>query len=125
MNTKRGEFVLLAGISTTSTQYILSEHYAVHCQLDLCKAPFERKEITYRKVKATEMVSLRSELANPDLINTTRSNVTSLIERFESTLSKLLNAYALVKRGTVTIRPYAPWYNDSINKQEKTREKVK
>ena len=47
-----------------------------------------------------------------------------LVANFEITLTNLLDRHAPIKKRTITLRPYAPWYNDSIDVEKKKRRKL-
>ena len=51
-------------------------------------------------------------------------DLTSLVENFEITLTNVLDAHAPIKKRTITFRPYAPWYNDSIDVEKRKRRKL-
>ena len=42
-----------------------------------------------------------------------------LVENFEITLTNLLDTYAPIKKRTITLGPYAPWYKDSIDVEKR------
>ena len=44
-----------------------------------------------------------------------------LIGNFEITMANLLDTHAPIKKRTITLRPYAPWYNDSIDAEKRKR----
>ena len=47
-----------------------------------------------------------------------------LVENFETTLTSLLDTHAPIKKRTITLRPYAPGYNDSIDDETKKRRRL-
>ena len=81
--------------------------------------------MTYRKLRSVDIDLLRSDLNGTSLIaNDTNLDISSLIENYESTLSELLKTHAPEKRRIITLRPHAPWYNDSINVEKKKRRRL-
>ena len=51
-------------------------------------------------------------------------DLTPLVENFEITLTNVLDTHASIKKRTITFRPYAPWYNDSIDVEKRKRRKL-
>ena len=47
----------------------LCDHYAIQSQLKLKKPPFERKEITYRKLGSVDIESLRTDIKSSSLLS--------------------------------------------------------
>ena len=98
----------------------LFDHYAIHSQMKLKKPFFEQREITYRKHRAVNTQSLQTDIKSLTLLSDySDMDLRSLVENFENTLTNLLDTYAPIKRRTVTLRPYAPWINDSIDVEKK------
>ena len=103
----------------------LFDHYAVHSQVKLKKPFFQRREITYRKLKAVDTESLQNDIKLSTLLSDyTGLDLVPLIENFENTLSNLLDTHAPIKKRTIILRPHAPWYNDSIDVEKKKRRKL-
>ena len=51
-------------------------------------------------------------------------SVSELSDRYQSVLSSLLEARALLQRKTISARPSVPWYNNEIASQKKLRRKL-
>ena len=47
-----------------------------------------------------------------------------LAENFEITLTNLLDTHVPIKKRTTTLRPYAPWCNDSVDAEKRKRRKL-
>ena len=101
---------------------LLSDHSAVHCKLRLKKPPLEQVEVEYRKLRSIDMDCLCNDLKKSALISADNyTDLPTLIDEYENTLKNILDIHATIKRRTVTLRPFAVWYNDSINEKKKKR----
>ena len=100
----------------------LFDHYAIHSQVKLNKPSFERKEITYRKLRAVSIEALQTDIKSSTLLSDySDMDLMPLVGNFEIILANLLDTHAPIKKRTITLRPYAPWYNDSIDAEKRKR----
>ena len=98
----------------------LFDHYDIHSEMKLKKPFFERREITCRKHRAVTTESLQTDIKSLTLLSDfSDMDLMPLVENFENTLTNLLDTHAPIKRRTITLRPYAPWINDSIDVEKK------
>ena len=103
----------------------LFDHYAIHSQVKLKKPSFERKEIPYRKLRAVTIEALQTDTkSSTSLSDYSDMDLMPLAENFEITLSDLLDTHAPNKKRAITLRPYALWYNDSIDVEKRKRRKL-
>ena len=103
----------------------LFDHYAIRSQVKLKKPSFEQKEIIYRKLRAVDIEALQTDIKSSTLLSDySDMDLTSLVENFEITLTNVLDAHAPIKKRTITFRPYAPWYNDSIDVEKRKPRKL-
>ncbi|KAK3754683.1 hypothetical protein QZH41_015382 [Actinostola sp. cb2023] len=105
---------------------VISDHLAVCCTLSIPKKAFERKEVSYRKIKSIDMGQLRediknSRLADPDSVS---GDLDILTRRYNTVPSELLDKHAPLKKRTITLRPAAPWYTDAIRDEKQKRRKL-
>ena len=103
----------------------LFDHYAIRSQVKLKKPSFEQKEIIYRKLRAVNIEALQTDIKSSTLLSDySDMDLTPLVENFEITLTNVLDTHAPIKKRTITFRPYAPWYNDSIDVEKRKRRKL-
>ena len=103
----------------------LFDHYAIRSQVKIKKPSFEQKEIIYRKLRAVDIEALQTDIKSSTLLSDySNMDLTCLVENFEITLTNALDAHAPIKKRTITFRPYAPWYNDSIDVEKRKRRKL-
>ena len=94
----------------------LCDHYAVHSQVKLKKPPFERKVDIESPRTDIKSSTLLSDYSGMDLI--------PLVDNFENILTDLLHAQAPIKKRSIILRPHAPWYNNSIDAENKKRREL-
>ena len=104
---------------------VLSDHYLVSCVLSIPKISFERKELAFRKLKTVNVSQLRTDIHNSSLLdgNHSTSDLNDLTAKYNTVLRDLLDRHAPVLKRHITVRPSAPWYNESINEQKRLRRK--
>ena len=103
---------------------MLSDHSAVHCKLRLKKPPLERMEITYRKLRSVNMDSFNEDLKQSDLLTTNAFDLMDLTEKYENTLTEILQRHAPLKRRMITLRLSAPWYHEGISNAKRKRRRL-
>ena len=104
---------------------VISDHFAVHCQLALLKPPFEKKEISYRKLRSIDKTAFCDDIAKSPLMTVSDFMSTSeLVDLYNKELSDILEQHAPLKKCIVTLRPAAPWYSDEIRKEKSKRRKL-
>ena len=104
---------------------VISDHFAVHCQLALFKPPFEKKEISYRKLRSIDKTAFCEDIAKSPLMTISDFMSTSeLVDLYNKELSDILEQHAPLKKCIVTLRPAAPWYSDEIRKEKLKRRKL-
>ena len=90
------------------------------------KPPFEKKEITYRKLRSIDRLALHDDILKSRLMTTDRLSLSAseLVVLYNSELSTILERLAPLKKRIVTLRPAAPWYSDDIRKAKSIRRKL-
>ena len=100
---------------------MISDHYAVRCKVLLAKPPFERKEIAYRGLKRMDFARFRKDINNLKLMENDDSSLNDLIDRYNTTLSALLDDHAPIRKKVITLHPATPWFTAEIQKQKVIR----
>lgn len=98
----------------------LSDHYAVLCELRLQKSNFERKPVNSRNLRTLRMESFCTDFidAFPDEQCT---DLSSLVDKYDSTLLSLVDKHVPVKHRWITVRPTAIWYTPEVTEQKRIR----
>jgi hypothetical protein len=111
-------------VESTKVDCFISDHKAVHCQLNLQKPEHAKKHTTYRKLKQINQKDFALDVSESDLIKNPKSDLSALIDQYNTTLNSLLDKHAPLKQRTVTIRPSNPWYTDEISEAKKLRKRL-
>ena len=90
----------------TLSSHLPSDHCAVISFLDLGKFKDQRLTIASRKISEIDLDSFRSDILESELRLAPADDVDTLIEQYNSTLSRLLNKHAPLK--TRSIPFYSP-----------------
>ena len=102
-----------------------SDHFAVHCKLNLQKPGYAKNLVTYRKLKAINCTDFECDIENSELITSPKPDlITGLINQYNETLRALLNKHAPMKSRSVTLRPRNPWYNEEITDAKRKRKRL-
>ena len=99
----------------------ISDHFAVHCDLQFKKPPLERKEITCRKIRSIDFTDFRYNLSNSCLVLDPADDLEALVRQYNVTLRSMLDTHAPLKTRTVTVRPYSPWFTEEIAIEKRKR----
>ena len=63
-----------------------SDHFAVHCKLNLQKPGYAKNLVTYRKLKAINRIDFECDTGNSELITSPKPDLTGLINQYNETL---------------------------------------
>ena len=63
-----------------------SDHFAVHCKLNLQKPGYAKNLVTYRKLKAINRTDFECDIENSELITSPKPDLTGLINQYNETL---------------------------------------
>ena len=110
--------------SAPTTDYFLSDHCSVLCDLHVVKPALPTKTISYRKIKDIDRQILRDELAETKLCLNSPNTLDDLVECYNSTLSSLLDRHAPLLTKRFKIRPLVLWFNNDIKQARKERRRA-
>ena len=102
----------------------LSDHFAVHCTLKLTKPRAEQHQIRYRQLSSIDMNALRKDLKDSTVLQETITDLPTLVDKYETELTRVLDIHAPEKKRMITVRPAAAWYNDDIDREKRKRRKL-
>ena len=94
----------------------ISDHYAVHCSLDLERPPPARKTVTTRPLRTMDSEQFRTgALESLSAINFKTDSITSCVESYNNSLSELIDRLAPQKTRSVVVKPSSPWMTEDIH----------
>ena len=100
---------------------------AIHFHLKLKKPVFDKKLITFRKLRSIDFNKFGSQVLNsnlPSLFAEPLPCLDTLITQYNDVLSSILDIHALLGTKTVTLRPAAAWYSEEISSLKKHRRRL-
>ena len=101
-------------VDNLSVGSLLSDHFAIHFNLNVGKPPPLREFVQYRKLKSVNHQQLNEDLHNAGLVHESGNDVNQLVTQYNDQLSELLDIHAPMKNAKLVIKPRAPWYTPSI-----------
>ena len=111
----REDDTIITTANVNNTPSFKSDHFWVHCELNIAKPPLPTKTVSYRKMKAIDLEQFSKDVTCSNLTNI--DNFTcpdDVVNAYNSVLRELLNKHAPMKKKTITIHPKNPWYNADI-----------
>jgi len=102
----------------------LSDHFAVHCTLKLSKPRAEQHEIRYRKLRSVDMSALCKDLGDSIVLQENITDLPTLVDKYETELTRVLDIHAPEKKQTITVRPTAAWCDGDIDREKRKRQKL-
>ncbi len=99
-----------------------SDHKAVLASLDFSRPGTSKKLVAYRKLREIDIDAFKKDISS-SLVSSPADDTSSLVDKYNSVLSHLLDQHAPQKTKLVTVRPKAPWYSETLHetKREKRR----
>ena len=78
-----------------------------------------KESVSFRKTKDNEIDALTKDIMSSDLVNcgqlqNSECNVTTLVEQYNSVLTRIMDNHAPMQTKEVQVRPRPPWFNISI-----------
>ena len=117
----RPEDKIVRAVSISSP---ISDHYSLHCRLDLRKVHLPQRTTSYRQFKSMDIDSFRSDLSKLPIVTGTPDTLDTLLYQYDTQITALLEKHAPLKSKTVTVRPYTPWFNEDVYSLKKQRRKA-
>ena len=84
------------------------DHFAVHCTLKLSKPRAEQHEIRYRKLRSVDMSTLCKDLRDSIVLQENITDLPTLVDKYETELTRVLDIHALEKKRAITVEPLLP-----------------
>ena len=111
-------------VQGASVEDLISDHHIIQCSLSVGRPAFPREDRVYRKVKSIDKAAFARDLAASDLMENPCSDLSGLVDQYNSALSTLLDVHAPLKKKTLIIRPDAPWLDKDILDARKVRRQL-
>jgi hypothetical protein len=102
----------------------ISDHSAVCFNLCTEKPPNLMKNVKYRKLRSINTETFKFDLANSSLQNHEKNmteTIDELVNKYNTTLLKVVDDHAPVQHKTITLRPNAPWYTEELREAKHER----
>lgn len=99
----------------------ISDHRAIHCELNLRKPVFAKKMVHFRKLRSINLNCFSEDIRTSPLFNQPSSDLQSPVFRYNSVLLSLLDKHAPLKSRCVTVRLSAAWYTPEVAEQKRKR----
>ena len=94
------------------------------CELQFKKPRFERKIVTFRKLKSVAINSFNEDIEHSQLFLESATDLTREIELYNTELLAFLDNHAPLAIQKVTIRPAAPWCMNEIECEKRIRRRL-
>ena len=102
----------------------LSDHFDVHYILKLSRRRSEQHEIRHRKLRSVDMSALCKDLRDSIVLQENITDLPTLVDKYETELTRVLDIHSPEKKRTITVRPAAAWYNGDIDRERRKRRKL-
>ena len=112
-------------VTQTSVDALITDHFAILCDLVPIKPRPLRKHITYRRYGSIENYSFTKDICECAFINEPACDVCDHYDQYCAELGCLIDHHAPIMHRVVTERPHTPWWNhdlDEMRRQVRERE---
>ena len=113
-------------ITQTSVDTLITDHFAILCDLVPIKPRPIRKHITYRRYGSIDNHSFTKDICECAFITEPAGDVCDLHDQYCTELGCLIDHHAPVMHRVVTERPHTPWWShdlDEMKRQVRLRER--
>ena len=93
---------------------VISDHLALHCNLQADKPPNIKKRINYRKFRSINTDDFQNDIVNLALYSSPKTVLAELSDQYDSVLSSILDKHAPLETKNVIQRPAAPRYLEKL-----------
>ncbi|GFR76999.1 hypothetical protein ElyMa_005813900 [Elysia marginata] len=99
----------------------LSDHFVITFTIAIDRPKVEKKTVTSRNIKQLDHEELSNEVKAIAIEHSPNDTSTSLVEKYNITLEKLLDKHAPLRARTITDRTSAPLINADVKLQKQQR----
>ena len=111
-------------ISVNVEESGLSDHYFVHCKLNIPKPLVLKKTVVNRNIKSINFEDFEKDLENLHLPSVIQDDIDSASEVYNNRLSNLLDKHAPCSSKTVTVRPNKKWFNSNLRQARTVKRRL-
>ena len=99
-----------------------SDHFPVFSSLNITPPkPSPLSKHSFRSIKSINIHSFILDILSSNLITHPPTNLSDLVDCYNSTLSSILNKHAPVKTKILRLKPTNPWFTPALNKLKRAR----
>ena len=98
---------------------LITDHYAVECELLQSKPDRLKRHVMYRKYSAINNSSFAADL---ELFNISadEEDPVALLAGYDTCLRTIVDAHAPLVSWTITVRPMTPWHTNDLTEEKRT-----
>ena len=97
---------------------LITDHYAVECELLQSKPSRLKRHITYRKQSAINNNIFAADLRSFNL-NADEADPVILLASYDTCLRTIIDAHAPLVSRTITVRPTTPWHTNDLTEAKR------
>ncbi|KAK2152817.1 hypothetical protein NP493_2405g00005, partial [Ridgeia piscesae] len=97
---------------------LITDHYAVECELLQSKPSRLKRHITYRKQSAINNNIFAADLRSFNL-NADEADPVVLLAAYDTCLRTIIDAHAPLVSRTITVRPTTPWHTNDLTEAKR------
>ena len=94
---------------------LISDHSAVHFQLDVTPLPPQQREVIYRKFSDIDIDKWRSDVHTAFSETPCKLSADQCASSYAEKLSDLLEKHAPETKKVLTIKSFSPWITDEVH----------
>ena len=123
--TRQGDLIKTDPPKIVNGCFDISDHLPITCDVYIQKPPPTKKEISHRNLRNIDIEAwhddLKKALSNPvSPIN----DVNIACGHFNQTLLHTMDKHAPIRTRLVTLRPYAPWFDNSLKSLKRKKRQL-
>jgi hypothetical protein len=103
---------------------MISDHHAIHFDMECAKPHPPRKTITYRKTKDLDIDLFKTDILSSDLYHAPANNLADKVNQYDLVLKALMDKHAPEMTKNVAHKEPRPWMNDKILTAKKRRRRM-
>ncbi|XP_072164406.1 uncharacterized protein [Diadema setosum] len=101
-----------------------SDHSMIITTINTTGSKNPRKRITFRKLRSIDISSFQQDINTSSIGSSLSSHLSTAVDVFNETLIQLLDKHAPAESKVITIKPYAPWYNEEVREAKRCRRRA-
>ena len=98
-----------------------SDHNFITFNVKLARAPLSKKMVNLRKWKDLNITDFKNDILTSELVASPAKELEALAAQYDRVLHDLLDKHLPIKTHKITLRPHAPWYDDTVRKAKREK----